>query len=98
MQYFTAGFTTSHKSDQSPVTDADIAANGYITEALLTLAPHIPVVAEEDEALTKEQHELFWLVDPLDGTRSFVKGEPEFTVNIGLIHHHKPIMGVIYLP
>jgi 3'(2'), 5'-bisphosphate nucleotidase len=98
MRYFTAGFTTSRKQDKSPVTDADIAANRYIVEALAKLAPSIPIVAEEDEELTKDEHELFWLVDPLDGTRSFINGEPEFTVNIGLIQHGKPVLGVIYLP
>lgn len=98
MGYFSQGFDTRQKDDKSPVTDADIAANTLITKALLELAPHIPVIAEEDEVPAETGHELFWLVDPLDGTRSFVRGEPEFTVNIGLIHRHKPVLGVIYGP
>lgn len=98
MQYFTAGFETSRKQDSSPVTDADIAANRFITEALAKLAPHIPAVAEEDEVINDAGHARFWLVDPLDGTRSFIRGEPEFTVNIGLIENGAPKLGVIYVP
>jgi len=98
MGYFRNGFTQSTKTDNSPVTEADIAANLYITEKLASLAPHIPIIAEEDEKLGSNMHEAFFLVDPLDGTRSFVRGEPEFTVNIGLIVAGKPVFGVIYCP
>ena len=98
MTYFTGQFTTRQKEDNSPVTDADIAANQLITAALLQLAPNIPIIAEEDEEASVGGHPLFWLVDPLDGTRSFVRGEAEFTVNIGLIHEGKPVLGVIYAP
>src|SRR5437868_4839367 len=75
MQYFAAPIATRHKTDKSPVTDADIAANQLITKALTKLTPDIPIIAEEDDELGREDHELFWLVDPLDGTRSFVRGE-----------------------
>jgi 3'(2'), 5'-bisphosphate nucleotidase len=98
MHYFQAGFDTGHKEDKSPVTDADIAANQFICKALSDLSPGIPIIAEEDEMLDTRSHALFWLVDPLDGTRSFVRGEPEFTVNIGLIKDRKPLLGVIYAP
>lgn len=98
MDYFSNGYTSSQKSDDSPVTQADIAANEYITEALSKLAPDIPVIAEEDEVLGSSLHKSFFLVDPLDGTRSFVRGEPEFTVNIGLIENNVPVLGVIYCP
>jgi 3'(2'), 5'-bisphosphate nucleotidase len=98
MKYFSNGYTSSKKSDNSPVTQADIAANKYITAALAKLAPDIPVIAEEDEVLGSNSHKRFFLVDPLDGTRSFVRGEPEFTVNIGLIENGKPVLGVIYCP
>lgn len=98
MNYFSNGYTSSQKSDNSPVTQADIAANKYITKALAKLASHIPVIAEEDETLGSNSHKRFFLVDPLDGTRSFVRGEPEFTVNIGLIENNKPVLGVIYCP
>lgn len=98
MGYFSGGFTTVKKDDNSPVTEADIAANTYIIKELTKLAPHIPIIAEEDETLGSNAHEVFFLVDPLDGTRSFVRGEPEFTVNIGLIVRNKPVFGAIYCP
>ena len=97
MRYFREGYEVSQKGDNSPVTNADIAANSLITEALQKLAPHIAAIAEEDEVLG-DSAECFWLVDPLDGTRAFVAGEPEFTVNIGLIEHGVPTLGVIYVP
>ncbi len=98
MGYFQGAFATRSKDDKSPVTDADVAANTHIIRALSQLTPHIPVIGEEDEILPASQQGMFWLVDPLDGTRSFVRGEPEFTVNIGLIRDHAPILGVIYAP
>jgi len=97
MRYFTDGYILNHKQDKSPVTDADIAANTLITEALTAMDATIPVIAEEDEVLG-ESAERFWLVDPLDGTRAFVAGEPEFTVNIGLIENGVPVLGVIFVP
>jgi len=98
MTHYQAGGQTRHKQDNSPVTDADVEANRLITQALSAMSPHIPVVAEEDENPAQEGHARFWLVDPLDGTRAFVAGEPEFTVNIGLIENSTPALGVIYLP
>ena len=98
MTYYSGQFDTRRKDDHSPVTDADVAANKLIVNALSILTPNIPIVAEEDEEPGKMGHSLFWLVDPLDGTRAFVKGEPEFTVNIGLIKDGKPVLGVIYAP
>ena len=98
MGYFRSDFTKNTKPDNSPVTDADIAANKYITEKLALLAPNIAIIAEEDETMGENTHDVFFLVDPLDGTRSFVRGEPAFTVNIGLISGGKPVLGVIYCP
>ncbi|MEQ1704511.1 MAG: 3'(2'),5'-bisphosphate nucleotidase CysQ [Rickettsiales bacterium] len=98
MVYFSDGYTSNKKSDNSPVTEADIAANKYIIEKLTAIAPHIPIIAEEDEILGSSEHKRFFLVDPLDGTRSFVRGEPEFTVNIALIENNLPVFGVIYCP
>ena len=98
MGYFSGGYESNKKSDNSPVTEADIAANKYITASLHKLTPHIPIIAEEDEVIGSSEHQRFFLVDPLDGTRSFVRGEPEFTVNIGLIENGKPVLGVIYCP
>lgn len=98
MNYFSNGYSKNKKSDDSPVTEADIAANKYIIEKLTAITPHIPIIAEEDETMGSSEHKRFFLVDPLDGTRSFVRGEPEFTVNIGLIENNQPVFGVIYCP
>lgn len=98
MGYFSNGYSSTKKSDDSPVTEADIAANKYIIGRLADYFPHIPVIAEEDEVPGSAEHTRFFLVDPLDGTRSFVRGEPEFTVNIGLIENKRPVLGVIYCP
>ncbi|MDE3016157.1 MAG: 3'(2'),5'-bisphosphate nucleotidase CysQ [Pseudomonadota bacterium] len=100
MRYFSGTFGTRRKDDESPVTDADIAANEFIVKALLRLTPGIPAVAEESDSHAEAhlREGGFWLVDPLDGTRSFVRGETEFTVNIGLVRDGCPLLGVIYAP
>lgn len=89
------------KKDLSPVTEADIAANELITNQLKVLAPHIPIVAEESVAIGQIPDVttgVFWLVDPLDGTKEFISGRNEYTVNIALIKGGTPVIGVIYLP
>ncbi len=98
MNYFSNGYEKSTKSDNSPVTEADISANNYITAALKKIAPDIPIISEEDETLEYHEYKKFFLVDPLDGTKGFVRGEPEFTVNIALIEDKHPVFGVIYCP
>jgi 3'(2'), 5'-bisphosphate nucleotidase len=88
-----------HKQDGSPVTSADHAANETI--GLILRETGIPVISEEDKHLSYDIRESWpycWLVDPLDGTREFIEGTDEFTVNIALIHRHEPIFGVIYAP
>ena len=89
------------KEDTSPITEADAAANKLITQALGKLTPEIPIVAEESVACGEvpDIHgNSFWLVDPLDGTKEFIGGRSEFTVNIALIVNNAPALGVIYLP
>ena len=91
------------KEDASPVTEADEAAEAFIVEALAKLTPEIPVVAEELAAAGELPENIdpdgnFWLVDPLDGTKEFLKRNGEFTVNIALIHNHEPIAGVVHAP
>lgn len=89
------------KSDSSPLTRADLAANAVICEDLEALQPALPIVSEENRTVPYEQrreYEYYWLVDPLDGTKDFIKRNGEFTVNIALIHRHRPIMGVVYAP
>lgn len=86
----------SHKQDSSPVTEADLKANEIITAKLTELYPEIPIVSEESE--NREVSDKFFLVDPLDGTKEFIDGNPDFTVNIALIKSGKPVMGVVYMP
>ena len=91
------------KEDSSPVTEADEAAEAFILAALEKLTPTIPVVAEERVAAGGLPEDLdpggdFWLVDPLDGTKEFLKRNGEFTVNIALIHKRQPIAGVVHAP
>ncbi len=88
------------KADSSPVTEADRAAEAVITAALGDIAPGVPVIAEEAvyEGRVPETGAEFFLVDPLDGTREFVRGGNDFTVNIGLVRDCAPVVGVILLP
>jgi 3'(2'), 5'-bisphosphate nucleotidase len=100
MGHFKAGVEVETKSDKTPVTIADHEAEAIITEALHRIAPDIPVIAEEAVAAghVPLTGDAFFLVDPLDGTRAFIKGSPEFTVNIGLIVDRQPVFGIIYAP
>ena len=95
-----ADFTTRRKADDSPVTDADEAAEAIITRGLEELLPGVPVIAEEAAArgMPSLPASAYWLVDPIDGTREMLAGHDEFTVNVALVEDHKPVLGVIYAP
>ncbi|UPQ88068.1 3'(2'),5'-bisphosphate nucleotidase CysQ [Vibrio sinaloensis] len=89
------------KSDETPVTSADIAAHKLITEKLSELAPEIPVLSEEDADISLEQRSQwrrYWLVDPLDGTQEFIARSGDFATIIALVENNKPVMGVVYGP
>ncbi len=89
------------KSDSTLLTEADEAADAFIHKALAELTPDIPVLSEESANISYKQREqwpLYWLVDPLDGTRDFVEQTDDFTVNIALVQNHQPIMGVVHAP
>lgn len=94
------GFEIEAKPDRSPVTEADRAAELVILAALARAAPGIPVIAEEEVAAGRipAHDETFFLVDPLDGTKEFVRGGDDYTVNIGLIEHGTPRLGVVFAP
>jgi 3'(2'), 5'-bisphosphate nucleotidase len=94
------GHTVERKTDLSPVTEADRLAEAVILEALTALAPDLPVIAEEavDAGHLPEVGRAFFLVDPLDGTKEFVNGGNDFTVNIGLVRDSVPELGVVYAP
>ncbi len=101
MQVYSTDFGVIKKADNSPLTQADVAAHNIIVDALKGLTPDIPSLSEESENVSsdvRKQWQRYWLIDPLDGTREFVKRNGEFTVNIALIEHHKPIIGVVYAP
>ncbi|MDF7660077.1 3'(2'),5'-bisphosphate nucleotidase CysQ [Erwiniaceae bacterium L1_54_6] len=88
------------KADDSPVTAADLAAHQVILSGLQALTPEVPVLSEEDPPAweIRQQWQRYWLVDPLDGTKEFIKRNGEFTVNIALIEKGKPVLGVVYAP
>jgi 3'(2'), 5'-bisphosphate nucleotidase len=100
LDIYATDFEVRGKDDTSPVTDADERAESVITRALASLAPDIPVVAEEAAAAGKlpAVGERFWLVDPLDGTKEFISRNGEFTVNIALIENGTPTLGVVLAP
>jgi 3'(2'), 5'-bisphosphate nucleotidase len=101
MKIYAGDFATARKADASPVTAADHAAEAIILPALRQLDPAIAIISEEDaqaSGLPAAAPERFWLVDPLDGTKEFVARNGEFTVNIALIEHGKPVLGIVHLP
>ena len=94
-------FEIQRKVDQSPVTAADLAAQRVITAGLAALEGGLPVISEEARAAPwpeRREWQRYWLVDPLDGTREFIKRNGEFTVNIALIENHEPVLGVVLAP
>lgn len=94
------GFEVETKGDSSPVTEADRAAELIILAALARAAPGVPVIAEEEVAAGRipAHDDLYFLVDPLDGTKEFVRGGDDYTVNIGLIERGVPKLGVVFAP
>ena len=101
MAIYAQDFAVEHKQDLSPLTAADMAAHHLIVDGLAVLTPDVPVLSEESASIgweVRRQWRRYWLVDPLDGTREFVKKNGEFTVNIALIDDHEPVFGVVYAP
>lgn len=96
-----APIEVTHKADSSPLTSADRAAHETIVSGLRALTPAIPVLSEEssdEEISARASWTLYWLVDPLDGTKEFLKRNGEFTVNIALVRAHEPVLGVVHAP
>jgi 3'(2'), 5'-bisphosphate nucleotidase len=101
MQVYAERIDVTHKDDKSPVTAADHAAEAIILRGLSSLPVSFPIIAEEEMAAGREPDTkagVFWLVDPLDGTKEFIKKNGEFTVNIALIVDRKPLLGVVGAP
>ncbi len=101
MRIYESGFNVTLKDDRSPLTEADLASQSMIGAGLAALTPDIAMLGEESAPQASAQRRAWralWLVDPLDGTQEFVKGNGEFTVNIGLIEDHEPVLGVVAAP
>ena len=101
MEVYETDFEVRNKTDRTPLTRADMASHDVICSELAGLTPEIPVLSEEAAHIpyaTRKTWEQYWLVDPLDGTREFIKRNGEFTVNIALIRDNYPVLGVIYAP
>ena len=101
LEVYGSDFSVDEKEDQSPLTEADRRANGVILEELGRAFPGVPFVSEETKALPFDERkdwEYLWLIDPLDGTKEFVKRNGEFTVNIALVRGGVPVAGAVYQP
>jgi len=101
MKIYNKDFTIEYKDDKSPLTEADLKSNEIICKALNELYPTIPILSEENKAAPyseRQAWEYFWLIDPIDGTKEFIKKNGEFTVNIALIQKNTPVLGVVYAP
>lgn len=101
LEVYARDFEVEAKADRSPLTEADLAAHVLIRDGLKMLAPGVPLLSEEsapEDLLQRRSWQRYWLVDPLDGTREFVKRNGEFTVNIALIENARPVFGVVYAP
>jgi 3'(2'), 5'-bisphosphate nucleotidase len=101
MQIYKEDFTVEYKDDKSPLTKADLKANEIICSSLEKLYPTIPIMSEENKQTDYEirkNWQYYWCIDPIDGTKEFVKKNGEFTVNIALIYKNTPVLGVVYAP
>lgn len=101
LEVYQNGYEITQKSDSTPLTTADLEAHRIISDGLTELEFKAPVLSEESSAVPyseRNEWDTYWLVDPLDGTREFIKRNGEFTVNIALIHEGRPVLGVVYAP
>ena len=101
LKFYDKPIEVEHKSDDSPLTKADLAAHHVIVDGLKKETPDIPILSEEGgipEYSERKEWNRYWLVDPLDGTKEFIKKNGEFTVNIALIENNIPVFGVVHIP
>ena len=101
MQVYGGAFSVQHKDDNSPLTQADLESQRIIIEGLQRLTPGVPILAEESATApwsARRGWRELWVVDPLDGTREFVKRNGEFTINVALVVEHEPVLGVVAAP
>ena len=101
LEVYATDFDVQEKSDESPLTQADLASHRKIVAGLSALTPDIPIISEEEGLASFEERRewpRYWLIDPLDGTKEFVNRNGEFTVNIALIDANRPVLGVVHVP
>ncbi|SHO80610.1 3'(2'),5'-bisphosphate nucleotidase [hydrothermal vent metagenome] len=101
MEIYNQDFEVEYKDDKSPLTIADIKANKIICQTLISLYPNIPILSEENKKIEYQDRvdwEYYWSIDPIDGTKEFIKKNGEFTINIALIYKDTPVLGVVYAP
>ncbi len=101
LKIYDTDFAIETKNDQSPLTTADLASHHCLVDGLEKLSPKLPILSEESSEIPyseRKQWETYWLIDPLDGTKEFIKRNGEFTVNVALIQGNRPILGVVYVP
>ena len=100
LNYYNENADVIYKDDESPLTKADLASHKIITDCIKKITPDIPILSEEEfiDWKIRKKWKKYWLIDPLDGTKEFIKKNNEFTVNIALIENNRPILGVIYSP
>ncbi|QOP41552.1 3'(2'),5'-bisphosphate nucleotidase CysQ [Sulfurimonas marina] len=101
MKIYVQDFAIEYKEDNSPLTEADLKANEIICSTLEKLYPNIPIMSEETQDApysVRKNWDYYWCIDPIDGTKEFIKKNGEFTVNIALIHKDTPVLGVVYAP
>jgi 3'(2'), 5'-bisphosphate nucleotidase len=101
LKIYETDFAVAEKQDRSPLTEADLAAHEAIVAGLKALTPELPILSEESVGIPfaeRSRWSRYWLVDPLDGTKEFIKKNGEFTVNIALIDAHRAVLGVVHVP
>lgn len=101
MAVYESDFDVETKDDDSPLTKADLASHRLLAGGLAELTPDVPIISEEsglEDYNVRSTWTTYWLIDPLDGTKEFVNRNGEFTVNVALIHEHRPLLGVVHVP
>jgi 3'(2'), 5'-bisphosphate nucleotidase len=101
MKIYEKDFYIEYKDDKSPLTEADTKSNQIICDELYKLYPQIPIMSEENKMVDfneRKDWDYYWCIDPIDGTKEFIKKNGEFTVNIALIKKNEPVLGVVYAP
>jgi len=98
---YSSSFTVTEKDDASPLTEADLRSQEILARGLRRILPEVPILSEEAEAIPfakRSRWDWLWIVDPLDGTKEFIKRNGEFTVNVALVHGNRPVLGVVHAP